>query len=178
MGRRFQAYYIYNDINGLIKKTGFHLQVCCGDDTICLLEQVLLFTEKYSKNPLNIFLKPKYNLNNYDLPLLHSITTTIHKNGVFLNAKVLPEDICKNPLTADNNDGIFVVDLRGTKPKYILMSHNFHIITPEEYFKLYEHEYSEKDEILSEIPYIIKNIRRFEEISIGELQSIFSLMFE
>ena len=104
MGRRFQVYYVYNG-NDKIMKTGFHLQVCCGDDTICLLEQVLLFAKKYSEYPdLNVFLNSKSNYNNKSDILLENITGAIHRTGVFLFAKKLTDDICDDPLTADNDE--------------------------------------------------------------------------
>ena len=135
MGRRFQVYYVYNG-NDKIMKTGFHLQVCCGDDTICLLEQVLLF------------------------------------------AKKLTDDICDDPLTADNDEGIFIVDLRSTKPRYCLMNYNFQIVTPSEYFKIYEDEYYPEDNIIKEIPNIINNINTFDTIPLKEIQYLFPTLIK
>lgn len=178
MGRRFQVYYVYNG-NDKIMKTGFHLQVCCGDDSICLLEQVLLFTKKYSEYPdLNVFLNSKSNYNNKSDILLENITGAIHRTGVFLFAKKLTDDICDDPLTADNDEGIFIVDLRSTKPRYCLMNYNFQIVTPNEYFKIYEDEYYPEDNIIKEIPNIINNINTFDTIPLKEIQYLFPTLIK
>lgn len=178
MGRRFQVYYVYNG-NDKIMKTGFHLQVCCGDDTICLLEQVLLFTKKYAEYPdLNVFLNSKSNYNNKSDILLENITGAIHQTGVFLFAKKLTDDICDDPLTADNDEGIFIVDLRNPKPRYCLMNYNFQIVTPSEYFKIYEDEYSSEDNIIKAIPNIINNINTFDTIPLKEIQYLFPTLLK
>lgn len=178
MGRRFQAYYIYNGEDNKINKVGFHMQVCCGDDTLCLLEQVLLFTEKYSKYKLNVLINPKYDFDNKSIKLLESLTGVIHRNGIFLYPHKLDNDICSNPLIADNNDGIFIVDLRYKRPKYSLMNSYFQIVSPLEYFNIYKNEYTDQDEILKEIPDIINNIEKFEELSIDEIKYLFPKMYQ
>ena len=171
MGRRFQTYYIY-DGETEDKKIGFHMQVCCGDDTICLLEQVLSFFKKHMQYSYNSLSKPQYDFDNKIIKLLDSLNNVIPKNGVFLNTKKL-SDPCIDPLKVDNNDGIFIVDLRNNKIKYCLMNYEFKIVTPSEYFKIYEHEYTEKDEILKEIPSLIENIEKFETITLNELNGIY-----
>lgn len=177
MGRRFQAYYIYKGEDNKINKVGFHMQVCCGDDTICLLEQVLLFSEKYCKYKLNVLINPKYDFYNKSINLLESLTGVIHRTGVFLYPHKLSDDICSNPLIADNDEGIFIVDLREKRPKYSLMNGSFQIVSPLEYFNMYRNEYTDKDEILKEIPDIINNIEKFQELSIDEIKYLFPEMY-
>ena len=65
--------------------------------------------------------------------------------------------------------------MRKGKPRYCLMNYKFEIVTPEEYFDLYKDEYTEEDEILKEIPDIISNIKKFEEITIDEMRSSFPI---
>lgn len=178
MGRRFQAYYIYNGKNNRIRKVGFHMQVCCGDDTLCLLEQVLIFMEKYSKYKLNVLINPKYDFYNKSVELLKGLTGALHRTGIFLYPHKLSYDICSNPLIADNDEGIFIIDLRNKKPKYALMNNNFQIVSPLEYFDIYRDEYTDKDEILKEIPDIINNIEKFEELSIDEIKYLFPKMYQ
>lgn len=176
MGRRFQAYYIYNGVES-IKKVGFHMQVCCGDDTICLLEQSLTFAERYSTYPLNLFLKPKYDFSNKSEFILSSLTNIIHRTGIFLNSHKLSE-YNTDPLEADNDEGIFIVDLRNSKPKYLLFDYNFKTITPEDYFNIYKDEYSDKDDILKDIPDIINIIKSFDMIELDTLKEIYPSLYE
>lgn len=171
MGRRFQAYYVYKGEEE-DRKVGFHMQVCCGDDTICLLEQVLLFAEKYARYSYNLFQKPRYDFDDKSVYLLESLTNVIQRNGVFLNARQL-SDANDDPLKADNNDGIFIVDLRNKKPKYCLMNYDFKVVTPGEYFEIYRHEYTEKDSILKEIPEVVKNIEQFETLTLEEVKELY-----
>lgn len=171
MGRRFQTYYIYNG-ESEYKKVGFHMQVCCGDDTLCLLEQVLLFMEKHMAYSFNSFSNPKYDFNNANVKLLESLNNVLHRNGVFLNAKQLT-NASEDPLKQDNNEGIFIVDLRDNEIKYCLMNYEFKIVTPSEYFKIYLNEYTEEDVILKEIPNIIENIEQFKTITLSELNEIY-----
>lgn len=175
MGRRFQTYYIYNGEEGL-KQAGFHIQVCCGDDTLCLLEQSLLFAEKYSEYPLNLFLKPKYDFSNQSVSLLSSLTNIIYRTGIFLNSRKLGEHHT-DPLIADNDEGIFIIDLSNPKPKYLLFDYNFKVVTPEEYFNIYKEEYSEEDDIIKDIPDIIQNIYNFDTIDLNDLKEIYPNLY-
>lgn len=171
MGRRFQAYYVYKGKDE-DRKISFHMQVCCGDDTVCLLEQVLLFAEKYTRHGYNLLHRPEFDFYDNSVYLLKSLTNVVQRNGVFLNAKQ-QSDEDYDPLKVDNNDGIFIVDLRGKKPKYCLMNHDFKVVTPGEYFEFYRHEYTEKDLILKEIPEVVKNIEQFETLTLEEVKELY-----
>lgn len=58
------------------------------------------------------------------------------------------------------------------------MNYNFQIVTPNEYFKIYEDEYYPEDNIIKEIPNIINNINTFDTIPLKEIQYLFPTLIK
>ena len=194
MGQRFQAHYIMKNREGKTYKMAFHLQWSWGHYSIIRLNQVL----DYFKNNLS----DKYckfngkGFEDYEeiKDVLHSLTSLNLVTKSFVNADYEDPnecDVTKNPLYGDNNDGIYIVDLRGEKPRYCMLhwvqNENLKPISAREYFNMYHEKDLQKlnsdidPEGLRDINVafsFLSNIETFELIKEEELRELYPKMYK
>lgn len=121
MGQRHQIYlrlpeiyYNENNPNNKPARTvGIHHQWLWGQTAMMLLSQYLRFLENRDHDRFT----------DEQLEALQCAYSFCADAGYFRHlCPRLDEDECDNPLNADNNNGITVIDLTGKKPKYCFMS--------------------------------------------------------
>lgn len=178
MGQRFQAHYIMlerqENSKVLVRKQAYHLQWCFGEYTIVRLEQVLNYMDKYLDNEYAPFHGIIYPPLEEGLKILQCLTSINMITGSYVNAIEEEEDVSLNPLNGDNNDGIFIIDLRENKPRYALFNYKFELVTPTEYMSDYK-EMSEDENLILDL---IEKISKYETISEEELRELYPEMYK
>lgn len=125
MGQRFQVAYItkckgYGENEGkeLIEKQDFHLQWCWGYYSIIRAHQILNHFEEELNDDYSIA-RSDYRKDELD-DVFHCLLSVNNLFHSYVRSSKYDEDggFTENPFDYDNNDGIFLVDLRGSKPKY------------------------------------------------------------
>lgn len=134
MGQRFQIFAITSDNECNSYTHGYHLQWCWGHHTISRLYQMLKFGEEdcarvYSnlKGTCKLIVKVKI--------LIRSLVSLNIYNNSFVYAGDLERDfdytdkklegIYDSPFEFDNNDGVFIVDYRYSRPKFALFKSDY-----------------------------------------------------
>ena len=130
MGQRSQIYIRYNNEKVLVAK---HLQWNYGYYMIQRAHQILDFLNKNTKDEYSNFLSENFDLCNrkrYDLEICNSLISLnlgigsyvpncdlVKEQLEFLGRNESKDEFLMNPMTQDNNNGIFVVDIQEKQKK-------------------------------------------------------------
>lgn len=126
MCQRFQIFVVTNDREDKTYTHGFHLQWCWGVHTLSRLHQMLKFGEIDCKRMYSD-LRRFSGFVRDTKSLLKSLVSLNIYNSSFVNASELSESELEydNPFVFDNDDGIFIVDYRYTRPKFALFKRDY-----------------------------------------------------
>ena len=134
MGQRFQIFAITSDNDGNSYTHGYHLQWCWGRHTISRLHQMLKFGEEDCERDYGDLNKGMCSIHETK-SLIHSLISLNIYNNSFVYAGDLENDfdnddnkkegIYDSPFEFDNNDGVFIIDYRGNRPKFALFKSDY-----------------------------------------------------
>ena len=134
MGQRFQIFAITSDNDGNSYTHGYHLQWCWGHHTISRLHQMLKFGEDdcariYSNLKgtckriveIKTLIRSLISLNIYNNSFVYA--GDLERDFDYTDKKL--EGIYDSPFEFDNNDGVFIVDYRYSRPKFALFKSDY-----------------------------------------------------